>query len=717
MGRLSLSPILLTLLLLTGMPNAEAFEKHLLTFDDLMKMQRVSDPQISPDGKWVAYTVVSVDKEKNSRNSDVWIVSSTGGASRQLTRSPKSDERPRWSPDGKEIAFVSTRDGTSQIYILPALGGEPRRVTSIATEASGVLYSPDGKNLLFVSEVFPECDSGEAQKALECNASKKKNAEESRIKAHVATRLLFRHWNEWKDGKRSHLFLVPSDGSQPPRDLTPGDCDVPPFSLGGSDDYAFSPDGKEVCYASNRDAHEERSTNADLFTINIATGETRRITANPAYDGSPGYSPDGKSIAYRAQTRPGYESDRFQLMVYDRATGRQRNLTADFDRWVDSFAWSRGSGKLYFIAGDRGRSSIFEVPAQGGGVRSVYAENSSGELVMTPDEQTLIFVRSSLHQPAEIFRTGADGSGIAPLTHHNDDLVASLDMNRSEEFWMDGAPSSGGPKTDVATSKGFIDPSQLKAAAPAQVFIEVPKIHSWILKPPQFSDSKRYPVVLLVHGGPQGSWEDNWGYRWNPQIYAAAGYVVVMPDPRGSSGYGQQFIDEINKDWGGRCFRDLMLVADAVEKLPYVDKAKIGAAGASFGGFMINWFQGHTDRFKALAAHAGGFDQTSSYYVTEELWFPEWEMGGTPYDNPQLYDFLSPGRYVKNFRTPQLVTHGDLDFRVPVAEGLAMFTALQRRGVQSKLLHFPDEGHWILKPLNSDLFYRTVLDWLNQFLK
>lgn len=691
--------------------------KHPLTFDDLMKVQRVGDPQISPDGQWVAYSVTVVDKEKNVKNADIWVSPIAGGEARQLTRSEKSDERPRWSPDGQLLAFVSARDGSSQIWILPLAGGEARKVTSIATEAGGVAFSPDGKHLLFTSDVYPDCDNSDPQKALECNAAKKKAAEESKVKAHIATRLLFRHWTEWKDGKRSHLFIVPVDGSKPPRDLTPGDFDVPPFSLGGPDDYAFSPDGREICYTSNHDPHEERSTNMDLFVVNVATGETKKITANPGYDGSPQYSADGKFIAYRAQMRPGYESDRFRLMLYERATGTHKSLTEKFDRWVDSFAWAPDSKKLYFVAGDRGRNSIFEVPVAGGDVKRLHGEHSSGDLTVAPDGKVLVFTRSSMHQPAEIYRINADGGGIAQLSRHNDALLAPLDLNPAEEFWFEGAPSSGGPKVDPAAATGFIDPAQLSATMPAQQPIDIPKVHAWILKPPQLDAAKKYPLLLLVHGGPQGSWEDNWGYRWNPQMYAAAGYVVVMPDPRGSTGYGQQLIDEINKDWGGRCFKDLMLATAAAENLPYVDKNKMVAAGASFGGFMINWFQGHTDRFKALVAHAGDFDQVSGYYVTEELWFPEWELGGPAYENPERYDFLSPGRYAQHFKTPELVTHGELDFRVPVAEGLAMFTALQRRGIESKLLYFPDEGHWVLKPLNAELFYKTVIDWLDKFTK
>jgi dipeptidyl aminopeptidase/acylaminoacyl peptidase len=694
-----------------------AADKKPLTFNDLMNVQRVGDPQISPDGRWIAYTVALVDKEKNSSNSNIWIIPTIGGEARQLTRSPKNDSRPHWSPDSKKIAFMSTRDGSSQIYILSLDGGEAKKITDIATEASGVLFSPDGNTLLFTSEVYPECDSSDPQKALDCNASKKKAIEESNVKAHIATRLLFRHWKEWKDGKRSHLFVMPLNGSQSPRDITPGDYDVPPFSLGGPEDYAFSPDGNEVCYASNHDLYEERSTNVDLFTVKLATGETKKITTNPAYDGSPQYSSDGRFIAYRAQFRPGYESDRFRLMLYDRTTGLHQSLSDGFDRWIDSFSWAPDSQRLFFIAEDRGRNAIFELSLANNEIRRIHGENSSGELGVTPDGRLLIFTRSSMYQPAEIISAAANGSGSTALTHQNEALLAALDMNRAEEFWFDGAPSSDGPRIDPAAAKGFIDSTQITADFPAQKNMEIPKIHAWILKPPRFDASKKYPLLLFVHGGPQGAWDDNWGFRWNPQMYAAAGYVVLMPNPRGSTGYGQQLIDEINQDWGGRCFKDLMLAVDAAEKLPFVDRTKLVAAGASFGGFMINWFQGHTDRFEALVAHAGDFDQSTSYYATEELWFPEWEMSGTPYENQQLFDFLSPGRYARNFKTPQLVSHGELDFRVPVGEGLAMFTALQRRGIVSKLLYFPDEGHWISKPQNSELFYKTVIDWLDKHTK
>jgi dipeptidyl aminopeptidase/acylaminoacyl peptidase len=693
-----------------------ASDLHPLTFDDLMMIKRVSDPQISPNGKWLAYTVTVVDKQQNSKDSDLWVVPAAGGEARQITHSPKSDERARWSPDSKRIAYVSTRNGSSQIFVLNLEEGKSRQMTALPTEASRVLYSPDGKHLLFTSDVYPQCDNKDGQKELECNASVKKAADSSKVKAHVATRLLFRHWTDWKDAKRSHLFVIALNGPHTPKDLTPGDFDAPPFSLGGPDDYAFSPDGKEICYASNHDRNEERSTNTDLFAVDLATGETNKITANPAYDGSPQYSPDGRYIAYRAQFRPAYESDRFRLMLYDRATGQHRSLTEKFDRWVDSFAWAPNSRDLYFVAGDRARTTLFRVTINGNDITSVYSAASAGDFCVSPDGKGISAVLSSMHQPAEIFRLLTDPKPLA-LTHLNDALASTLDMNKAEEIWYDGAPSSVGPKTDPPTSAGFIDPAQLNAEIPAQREMDVPRIHAWILKPPRFKQDQRYPALLLVHGGPQGSWEDNWGYRWNPQIYAAAGYVVIMPDPRGSTGYGQRFIDEINGDWGGRCFQDLMLALDTVDKLAHVNKSRWGAAGASFGGFMVNWFQGHTDRFKALVAHAGDFDQLSAYYATEELWFPEWEFGGTPYEKLELYDFLSPGRYAQNFKTPELVTHGELDFRVPAVQGLAMFTALQRHGVPSKLLYFPDEGHWILKPQNSELFYKTALEWLDKFVK
>jgi len=664
------------------------------TVDELLKLKRISDPQLSPDGTRVAFVVTEANQQANSRASHVWMVKTGGGAPVQVFPSAKSDDTPRWSPDGKRLAFVSTREGGSQIWIgdvdSTGAAGAPRKLTSIATEASGVRWSPDGKSLVFVSDVYPECAT------LECNQKTLAEHEANKVKARVLEGLLFRHWTSWKDGRFSHLFLVPADGSQPPRDLTPGKADVPPFSLGGPDGYAFSPDSKEIAYVKKTGAVEALSTNSDLFVLDLTNPQAaaRKITPNLAADEGPAYSPDGRYIAYRAQSRAGFESDRWQLMLYDGQSGRSRAITADWDRAVDSYAWTSDSKALYVTAEDQARSVVFRADLAGGAPRPLpgrqspsahMVPGSAGDLQLTADGGTIVFSLSSASAPVELYRARADGSGVTAITELNADAMAKFKLRPAESVWYAGADGT--------------------------------RIQAWIVKPPDFREDRKYPLLFLVHGGPQGAWLDSWGYRWNPQVFAAAGYVVFMPNPRGSTGFGQKFVDEISGDWGGKVFDDLMKGADYAEALPYVERGRACAAGASFGGYMMDWFLGHTTRFKAIVTHAGVYNLTSMYGVTEELWFPEWDLKGTPWTSPELYDKFSPHRYAKNFRTPTLVTHGELDFRVPVGEGLQLFTTLQRLGVPSKMLCFPDEGHWINKPGNSALWYRTFIEWMDRWVK
>jgi len=649
------------------------------TFDDLISIQRVSDPQVSPDGRWVAYVVTVTDKTKNTRNSDIWLVPIEGGMPRQLTNSEKSDDTPRWSPDGEKIAFVSTRDGQSQIWMIDVEGGEAKKITALSTGASGVIWSPDGKYLAFVSDIYPDCRDDD------CNRQRNEAREASPVKARVLDRLLYRHWNTWREGKRRHLFVVPATGGKP-WDLTPGeDYDVPPFALGGPGEYAFSPDGQEVCFVRNTDKVEAISTNNDLWTVPTTGGPAKRITTNPAADNSPLYSPDGRYIAYRAQFRAGFESDRWRLMLYDRHRGQHINLTENFDRSPEGFVWSPDSKTIYFTAEDEGYSPVFAISVAGGPPKPIIDKSFQSDVQITPNGRTLVFARQSLERPVEIYRASVDGQNVVQLTHTNDALLDGIAMSRPEYAWYTGAAGA--------------------------------KIQTWILKPPGFEATKKYPMLLLVHGGPQSAWNDVFHYRWNAQVFAGAGYVVLMPNPRGSTGFGQKFIDEISGDWGGKVYEDLMKGVDYALTLGYVDKERLGAAGASYGGYMINWIEGHTDRFKAVVSHAGAFNLTSKYGATEELWFPEWEFKGTPWTNKALYEKWSPHNFVQNFKTPCLVTHGELDFRVPIGEGLQMFTALQRMNVPSKMLYFPDEGHWILKPQNSEFWYKSVLQWFDQWLK
>jgi dipeptidyl aminopeptidase/acylaminoacyl peptidase len=749
---------------------AFAQAKHPFTFEDMMKLKRVGEPEVSPDGKWVIFSVVDVDLAANTKTPHIWIVplsdsedksadlksgdqkrgvphgspnSRDVGATERILIPDQDGDRPRWAPDGKHFAFISTKGGKSQVWIANFDGAAGKvisawGVTSIATEAGGELWSPDGKNILFTSDVYPECDGAPVEEAA-CDANKVDAADKSKVKALIFDHLLYRHWNAYKEGKRSHIFVVEvpptsnTDGAllimhfPVPRDLTPGDYDSPVFSLGGQDDYGFSPDGQEICYTSNHDKNPAASTNNDLWIVPVSGGPAKNITAeNPASDSTPLYSPDGRYIAYRAQQRPGYESDRFRLMLYDRKTGEKKNLTEDFDRWVGTFAWSPDSSEIFFAAENEGEQPLFafdldagKYPAKDyvpcefctGSIRMLPAgPGYNDDIAVTPDK-AILFTKMSAMAPNVIWRLGAGkvcsdstlgqkrrnhkesdpgclAARFAPelIESINHEILVETERQALESFWFTGA------HTD--------------------------KVEGFLVKPPNFDPSKKYPVKFLIHGGPEGAWGDDWSYRWNPELFAANGYVVIMINFRGSTGYGQKFIDAINGDWGGAPFEDLMKGLDyAEEHYGFIDKTRECALGASYGGYAINWILGHTDRFKCLVSHDGMFNAESAWGSTEELWFNDWEFKGTPYSNRAGYEKWSPHQYAKNFKTPTLVIHGQRDYRLDVSEGLQLFTTLQMEGVPSKMLYFPDEGHWVLKPQNSQLWYKTVNDWVDQWAK
>jgi len=656
------------------------------TVDEMLKIRRVGDPQLSPDGKLVAFTVGVPDVEANRTRTHVYVVSAAGGEPRALTSGDANATTPRWSRDGRRLAFVTG----GQIWTMDAAGGDRRQVTNISTGAAGPVWSPDGRLIAFASNIYADC----ADDA--CNKRRGEEAAANKVRAKVATGLLYRHWTSWKDGKRTHVFVVPAEGGTA-RDLTPGDFDAPPFSLGGPAGYAFSPDSKELAFVRNTDKVEATSTNSDLFVVAVAGGEPRRLTGdNRGADSSPVYSPDGRFLAYRSQATPTFESDRWRLMLYDRQANTTRELLPKFDAHVESITFTPDGKTIYLTAGERGRHPVFVASVADGSARKI-VEGFNDDVQVSEDGRVLVFTRSTAARPTEIYAARLDG--VAPagqggdaavqLTHFNDALMSGFGLRPAEELTWEGA---GG--------------------APVQGFL---------FKPPQFDASRKYPLLVLVHGGPQGAWYDNWGYRWNPQIYAARGYVVLMPNPRGSTGFGQQFTNEISGDWAGKVYPDLLNGVAQVAALPFVDRERVGAAGASYGGYMVNWLLGHNDhpavKFKAFVSHAGVFNTVSMYGVTEELWFAEWEFKGTPWDNPELYEKWSPHRFVRNFKTPTLVTHGEIDYRVPVDQGLQLFTSLQKLDVPSKLVVFPDEGHWILKPQNSRFWYANVLEWLDQYLK
>jgi len=703
-----------------------AQSKHPFTFEDMMQLKRIGEPIVSPDNKWVAFRAVDVNLDANTKTSHLWIVPVSGGEARRLTPADgKGEDRLRFSPDGERILFESSRDGESQIYVQDfdtftgTLTGEPNKVTSISSEASGGLWSPDGDYILFVSSVYPDC----ADDA--CNKAKDEEKARSKVKAKVFTQLMFRHWTSYFDGKYSHLFIVPTgacaagdaktasadsskivSGGCTPRDLTPGAHDVPPFSLGGQDQYSVSPDGKEIAYTSNIDEVQATSTNSDIFIVPTAGGAPKKITSNPGSDSTPIYSPDGKYIAYRSQLRGGYESDRFRLMLYERATGKITDVSPNFDRWVDSMAWAPDSKTIYFTAENEGAAPIYkiDVTAQTPWPQELVAGFNDSP-TPTSDGKTLVFDRMSVEFPNEIYSAALEFpqcrmavppnaysvpdcllSKAQPVTKLNDPVLSQVQMQSLESYWFEGEAKE--------------------------------KVQGFVVKPPNFDASKKYPVKFLIHGGPEGAWGDDWSYRWNPELFAANGYVIVMVNFHGSTGYGQKFIDAINGNWGGPPYQDLMLGLDYAEKTyPYIDKDRECALGASYGGYAINWIEGHTARFKCLVSHDGMFNTESAYGTTEELWFNEWEFKGTPWTNRELYNKWSPHMFATNFKTPILVVHGQLDYRLDVSEGFQLFTTVQRLKIPSKMLYFPDEGHWVLKPQNSRLWYQTVNGWVDEWTK
>jgi len=646
----------------------------------MLRLARISEPVLSPDGKLVAFTVQTVDLDQNAKPKQIYVVGLSGGFPHQITREGTDNERPRWSPDSKQIYFVSNRDGSSQIWSMGPDGANARQVSHVSTEAGGILVSADGKKIVFSSSVYPECGSDDR-----CNKDKIETDAKNKVKAHIYTSLLYRHWTEWQTKRRQHILVMNADGSEV-KDLTPGSHDVPPFSLGGPDDYAISPDSTELAFTMNVDANPALSTNSDIYTVPLAGGEPKKITLSPGADNAPLYSPDGRYLAFRSQERAGYEADRWRLMVLERATGKTINLSEGLDRWVESMTWSPDSTRLFFTVEDRGRTGLQMIAVTGGGVRNIiFGASTLDDVQFNSDGSFMIYSEQSGSRPTELYRASSTGGTGVPLTHLNDILLGNSALRPLDELSVESSDKT--------------------------------RVHAFVVKPPDFSESRKYPVLFLIHGGPQGAWGETWSYRWNPQVFAAAGYLVVMPNPRGSTGYGQKFIDDINGDWGGKVYDDIMAVVDHVAALPYADSDRMAAAGGSYGGYMIDWMLGHTTRFKAMVSHAGVFDLRSMAGATEELWFPQWEFHGMPWDNPEMYAKWSPSYFVKDFKTPTLVIHGELDYRVPVGQGLQLFTALQLEKVPSKLMVFPDEGHWVQKPQNSVLWYGQFLDWVGEWTR
>lgn len=667
---------------------AQPDERRPMTIEDLLAFRRVSDPQISPDGQSVVYVQATVDLEKNRLFSDLWLAPVKGGQPRRLTTLPdKNASHPRWSPDGKKILFESNRSGDNQLWVLDLeRGGEAEQLTTIATEASNGIWSHDGQSIAFVSAVWPEYSSKPYAESNALNKKRLDEAEKNPVKARVYTRLFFRHWNAYVEDKRQHLFVMPADGGEP-RDVTPGDFDAYPtsstFSLG--DDFTFTPDSQALVFTATPKKNEAWSTNFDICRVPITGGKITNLTANnPAADGAPKFSPDGKWLAYRAQKTPGYEADRWQLLLLPAdGHGSARSLTPDFDAWPEDYVWGADSAAIYFIAEKEGRSPIWSVAVDDGKIAKLLDRHTQHSLSLSRDGKMLACVRSALTFPPEVFVSEL-GKAERNISQANTELLKKVRLPQPKSVTIQGADGT---------------PMQM-----------------WILKPPDFAPEKKWPLAYLVHGGPQGAWTDGWSFRWCPELWAAQGYVVALPNPRGSSGFGQKYVREITGDWGGKVFTDLMAGVAYLEKQPYIDKNRMGAAGASYGGYMMNWFQGHTDKFKTLITHCGVYNFDSMYATTEELWFDEYEHEGPPWEKSKSYQKFSPHLYARNFKTPMLIIHGDQDFRVPVSEGLQLFTTLQRLGIPSRMINFPDEGHWVSKPRNSQFWHREVFAWLKKYV-
>jgi dipeptidyl aminopeptidase/acylaminoacyl peptidase len=651
-----------------------------MTVQDLLAAIRVSDPQLSPDGRSVLFVRTTTDVTTGARNSDIWVVPADGSAApRALIDGPKTENTPRWMPDGRRIAFVSTRDGAPQVYLADANGQNVNRITNLSAGVQPPLVvSPDGSTLAFVSDVYPDCQD-EA-----CNAARRAADEKNPVQVHRLTRLLYRHWDEWRDKVRHHVFAVSAAGGAA-RDLTHGDYDSPPTQQEDGA-IAFTADSRQLVFVSNREGNDREAwtTNNDVWSVPVTGGTATRLTANPAADVQPAFTPDGRSMIVRAQRRPGFESDRWYLDVYDRATGSRRTVFEAPDLSVTDYVLSPDGATILFTATSAGADNLYEVPFGGGKPKEVSAGGSAGSPHLAGG--TIVFSKSTLTAPAELFRIASSGAAAQQITHENDVWLKDVTFVKPESATVKGA---GGTS-----------------------------VQYWLIKPPGFDASKKYPVVFMIHGGPQGAWDDAWSYRWNPALWAAQGWIIAAPNPRGSFGFGQQFVDEISRDWGGKVMGDLDAVFDAVSDLPFVDPAREAIAGASYGGYAVDWIIGHTNRFKAAVTHDGVFNLESMALATEELWFTDWEFGGPATSAAAREQFakFSPHLFAGNIRTPTLVITNELDFRVPVDQGLQLFTALRRNGVPSEALVFPDEGHWVLKALNSKLWHETVFNWLNRYL-
>lgn len=673
--------ILASVLALFGIAAIPALGAHQFHVEDMQRLSRVSSLKLSPDGKWVAFVAAKPDTSKNRSATNVWIVPANGGEPQQLTFAEQgSNANPRWSPGGHYLYFLSSRvDNKPQIFRLAITGGEAKQISNVPTGIADYVLSPDGKTIALTASVFPQCTD------MPCNEKAEKEHADNPVKVRVITEIPFRRWDAWVDGKRNHIFIMPAEGGAV-TDVTPGDVDSPIWTEDGTEEVAFSPDNLEICF-SRYVENEALTGNSDLFLMPASGGPTKAITTNKSMDRTPLYSPDGRYIAYSATLRPMQESDLVRLFLYDRMTGEHRNLTETMDRSIDSYVWAPDSHSLLITYEDHGQEPLSRIDITTLKVTPLVTSGAVVDEDISRDGTFAVFGKMDLSHPVDAFRLNLAGSTGAPtqLTSMNTDALKDIEFGETGSFTFPGWNGE--------------------------------TVQAWKVTPPGFDPNKKYPLVLLMHGGPENSWRNDFHYRWNAQLFAAAGYVVIAPNFHGSSGFGLKFMDAIRGQWGGAPFEDQMKAVDTALTWPYVDTTRVGAAGASYGGYMANWVEGHTDRFRTIVSHDGLYDLIGSLYSGDFVGGTLQEFKGTPWENPQALINQAPVTYAANFKSPMLIIHGANDYRVDPSQGLAMFQVLQARHVPSKLLFFEEENHWVLKPADSILWYHTVLDWLDQWVK
>jgi dipeptidyl aminopeptidase/acylaminoacyl peptidase len=655
------------------------------TAEDLAVLKRVGDPQVSPNGRLVVYVQRDTDLEANRGHTSLWLMEVKSGAtSHRLLDGAGNDSSPRWAPDGRTLYFLSRRSGRSQVWRLNLTAGSAQRVTDYPLDVGTVRVSPRGDALAITMEVFPDCAT------LTCTRERLDKADRAKASGRLYDRLFVRHWDTWMDGTRSHLFatpLGPEGGALAAVDVTRGmDADIPSKPFGGAEDFTFTPDGRALVFSARIAGRTEPwSTNFDLFQVPIdGSAAPLNLTAdNPAADQQPVFLASGE-LAWLAQEHPGYEADRYHVVLRGR-DGTARALTANWDRSVSTLGVTRDGRALLATVDELGQRVLYRIDPKSGTPTRL---TQDGEIeAFSPAAEQIVVTRADLGGPADLYTVPLRGGTAVRLTQVNRELLSARTLSEFEEFSFAGANDE--------------------------------PVHGYLVKPYGFASGGHFPVALVVHGGPQVSLMNLWTYRWNAQALAGGGYAVVMIDFHGTPGYGQRFTDSIQNDWGGKPLVDLQKgLAAVLQKYPWLDGERVCALGASYGGFMMNWIEGNwPERFRCLVNHDGLFDQRTMYYSTEELWFPEHEFGGPYYENPEGYEKFNPVDSVARWRTPMLVVHGELDYRIPDTQGIGAFTALQRRGIESRLLSFPDENHWVLKPANSILWYHTVLAWLDAHLK